>query len=321
MATERRGRLVEIFGTRKKFTSENKAEQEGLKAEPRLYEEKPICKEEEVKKLFVEYKIYNKKRYRANVPQLLEFLKKDENAVTFWENQHIRKLYDISNVVSFFSSIYTEETKDSDYEQQWLRSGLCNPFNNNYVINYECIARIREARLYSMPAILNEIISFCEGTCYVTESKLLENHAPDFPCLYVDTMYMAKRKYGDLLDKNETVSRLPRSNDEETVYILNPLFITENHFLRLEAYDVWRKSELSAVKYEWNLIEKKALPMIQVLDELARSRRVYLNEVKKKKEYVTDVLNIYAFIFTNPDESTSGFFFLFAFLFKEHVLQ
>ena len=282
MATERNNYLKKLFGTRKINTPEYKAEQERLKEERRLREEERIQREGVVRVLFDEYEIYNKKRDKAKVPQLLEFLKKDENAVTFWENQHIRKLYDISNEINFFSSIYTEETKDSDYEQL-LRRGLCNPFNNNYVINYECIARIREARLYSMPAILNEIFSFCEGTCYVTESKLLENHAPDFPCLYVDAMYMKARKYGDLLDKNETVSRLPRSNDEETVYILNPLFITENHFLRLDAYDVWRKSRFHAMKYEWTLIEKKAPYMIQVLDELARSRRVYLNEVKKRK--------------------------------------
>lgn len=283
MATEKRNRLKELFRAHKMLTPEYEAEQNRLKEECRLREKERIQREGEVRVLlFDEYKTYGKKRYKAKVPQLLEFLKQDENAVTFWENQHIRKLYDISNEINFFSSIYTEETKDSDYEQL-LRRGLCNPFNNNYIINYECIARIREAHLYSMPAILNEIFSFCEGTCYVTESKLLEGHPPDFSRLYVDAMYMKARKYGDLLDKNEIVSRLPRSNDEETVYILNPLFITENHFLRLEAYDVWRKSRFNAMKYEWTLIEKKSPYMIQVLDELARSRRVYLNEVKKRK--------------------------------------
>ena len=217
------------------------------------------------------------------MPQLLEFLKQEKNAVTFWENHHIRKLYDVSNEMSFFSSIYTEETKDSDYEQ-WLRRALSNPFNNNYVINYECIARIRDAHRYNITAILNEIIGFCEGTCYVTESKLLEDHPPGFSELYVKALYMKARKYGKLLDKNETVSRLARLNNEETVYILNPLFITENHFLRLDAYDVWRKSKLNEVKYEWTEIEKEVPYMIQVLDELVRTRRIYLNKMKRKNK-------------------------------------
>lgn len=92
--------------------------------------------------------------------------------------------------------------------------------------------------------------------------------------------YIKSVKYADLLDKNVTVSRLA-SAENELFYIINPLFFSENNYLRLDAYAVWRN--VDSLSNEWDRIERKAPAMIKLLDELVRTRKIYLKEIKKRE--------------------------------------
>ena len=72
----------------------------------------------EVDDLFIEVdsKAYpNKRIYEPILENFCHYLIHG-NATRFWMNQHIRKIYDISNEFSFFTSIYTAETDDKLYE-------------------------------------------------------------------------------------------------------------------------------------------------------------------------------------------------------------
>ena len=83
-----------------------------------------------------------------------------------------------------------------------------------------------------------------------------------------------------MLDKNVTVSRLARA-ENELFYFINPLFFSENNILRLDAYAVWRN--VDSLSNEWDRIERKAPAMIKLLDELVRTRKIYLKEIKKRE--------------------------------------
>ena len=96
-------------------------------------------RENEVKALFDEYdEVYGKKRYIAKVPELLKYLKYKKNAKTFWENPHIKMIYNISDRHNFLLSVYAEETDNRKYEK-WLREHFSNPFFDKVIVNFEMI--------------------------------------------------------------------------------------------------------------------------------------------------------------------------------------
>ena len=82
--------------------------------------------------------IYGKKRYKARVDELIEYLndKKNnkEHAIEFWKNPHIKMIYNISDHNNFLLSIYTEETDNMKYEE-WLRKHFSNPFFTHNAAN------------------------------------------------------------------------------------------------------------------------------------------------------------------------------------------
>lgn len=278
-------RLKKIIEASREKTPE---ELRQIEVERQQQEEEKLRKEEErrrregvVKALFDECgTIFGKKRYKARVPQLLEFLKSEKNAIMFWESPHIKKIYDISSLDNFLCSIYVEEMQDETYER-WLHQCLANPFNTNYAVNYERISRIAFPFPCNLTGVLDLIFSFCRNTAYVTRSQLIEDiedYDDDDARQYEEILFLKPRRFGDLLDKNVTISRTVHSNKEELIYFLNPLFITENDFLRLDAYDIWKDT----LEDEWAAIEEKVPSMIQLLDELVRTRKIYLKEIEKK---------------------------------------
>lgn len=275
-------RLKKIIEASREKTPE---ELRQIEVERQQQEEEKLRKEEErrrregvVKALFDECgTIFGKKRYKARVSQLLEFLKSKKNAIMFWESPHIKKIYDISSLDNFLCSIYVEEMQDETYER-WLRQCLANPFNNNYVVNYERISRITYPHPFDLSDTLNTIFSLCRNTCYVTGNQLNEDYNGVFVAEYEELRFFKQRRFGDLLDKNVTISRAVHSNKEELVYFLNPLFVIENNFIRLDAYNIWKNT----LKNEWAAIEENAPSMIQLLNELVRTRKIYLKEIEKK---------------------------------------
>jgi len=283
--TKPQSRLKKIIEASREKTPEElrqiEAERQQQVEEIQRKEEERRRREGEVRALFDECgTIFGKKRYKARVPQLLKFLKSKKNAIMFWESPHIKKIYDISSLDNFLCSIYVEEMQDETYER-WLRQCLSNPFNGNYVIHYERIFSAPHVRLYDFSFILTTLLNFCRNTGYVTRSQMIEDcedYDGSFAKEYEDFRLIKPRKYGDLLDKNVTISRTVHSNKEELIYFLNPLFITENDFLRLDAYDIWR----NFLEDEWAAIEEKVPSMIQLLDELVRTRKIYLKEIEKK---------------------------------------
>lgn len=119
-------------------------------------------RENEVKALFDEYDVvYGKKRYIAKVPELISFLKYKKNARTFWENPHIKMIYNISDQLNFLLSIYTQETDKEKYEK-WLRNHFSNPFFDNVIVNFEMIQNycgISESDKYELYNFLIDLIN------------------------------------------------------------------------------------------------------------------------------------------------------------------
>lgn len=245
-------------------------------------EKERIRKESEVKALFDKITVNGKIRYVARVQQLLEFLKLEKNAVTFWENLHIRKLYDVSNQINFLCSIYTEELYDETAERD-LHNNFANPFyDDNYIVFYDRISRINHRLHYEIHFAANTILELSQQTNgYITKTRLHEDcYDTTFWWHSVRDKYIKSVKYADLLDKNVTVSRLKRAGNE-LFYIINPLFFSENNYLRLDAYAVWRN--VDSLSNEWDRIQRKAPVMMKLLDELVRTRKVYLKEIKKRE--------------------------------------
>lgn len=127
------------------------------------------CKrrENEVKALFDEHdEVYGKKRYMAKVPELLRFLKYKKNAKTFWENPHIKMIYNISDHNNFLLSIYTEETDNRKYKE-WLVENFSNPifgrryFNFDMILNYYDLYDIDKERLFHFFPNLINILNQC----------------------------------------------------------------------------------------------------------------------------------------------------------------
>lgn len=114
--------------TKKRLTAEEKKQIEERKR-----------RENEVKALFDEHdEIYGKKRYVPRVAELLIFLKNKKNAKAFWENPHIKMIYNVSDHLNFLLSIYTQETDNEKYEK-WLRNNFSNPFFDKVIVNYEMV--------------------------------------------------------------------------------------------------------------------------------------------------------------------------------------
>lgn len=241
-----------------------------------------IRKEGEVKALFDEIKVYGKNRYVARIQQLLEFLKLEKNAITFWENPHIRKLYDVSNQINFLFSIYTEELYDETAERD-LHNNYANPFyDDTFIVFFERISRINHRLHYEIHSAANTILELSQQmNGYISKTRLYEDrYNTTFLWHYERDKYIKSVKYADLLDKNVTVSRLARAENER-FYFINPLFFSENNTLRLDAYAVWRN--VDSLSNEWGRIERKAPAMIKLLDELVRTRKIYLKEIKKRE--------------------------------------
>ena len=264
------------------YAKRKEAEEKREKEELQRKEKERIRKEGEVKALFDEIKVYGKNRYVARIQQLLEFLKLEKNAVTFWENPHIRKLYDVSNQINFLCSIYTEELYDETAERD-LHNNFANPFyDDNFIVFYDRISRINHRLRYEIDSVANTILELHQRTNgYISKTRLYEDrYDTSFLWHSKRDKYIKSVKYADLLDKNVTVSRLA-SAENELFYIINPLFFSENNYLRLDAYAVWRN--VDSLSNEWDRIERKAPAMIKLLDELVRTRKIYLKEIKKRE--------------------------------------
>ena len=130
--------------------------------EARKRDEERIRLEGEVANLFYEYDtIYDKIRYMPKVDELLEFLNDKNNAAGFWQNPHVKMLYNISDHHNFLLSIYTEETNSQRYEE-WLKQNFSNPFFNNMAVNPEMLKTIAEADSKNYDKILYDCIdSLC----------------------------------------------------------------------------------------------------------------------------------------------------------------
>lgn len=138
-----------------------------LTAEEKKQIEECKRRENEVKALFDEHdEVYGKKRYMAKVPELLRFLKYKKNAKAFWENPHIKMIYNVSDHLNFLLSIYTQETDNRKYEE-WLVENFSNPifgrryFNFDMILNYYDLYDIDKERLFHFYPNLINILNQC----------------------------------------------------------------------------------------------------------------------------------------------------------------
>lgn len=238
-----------------------------LAEEKQRKEEELIQIEGEIKALFKEYTIYGKKSYAAKVPKLLKYLKSDLNAVKFWQDRHIRKNYNITNEVNFLFSIYTEEDDDKMHEI-WSHRNLSNPFADTWIVDYNSGYYIDD---------LENL--FESGETYASKRIILGRDATEEEINDLERSHIIKmREFKDLLDKK--YFREHCFFPDDVIYFINPLIITDNNFLRLDTYDVWRES----LENTWVYVERRAPIMIKLLDELVRTRKIYLTEMKKNKK-------------------------------------
>ncbi len=105
-------------------------------------EKERILREGEVKALFDEYdEIYGHKRYKARPAELVKYLKTKKHAVTFWQDPHIKMIYNVSDHHNFLLSIYAEETDNNRYEA-WLQQYFSNPFFNHMEFNLDMCEKL-----------------------------------------------------------------------------------------------------------------------------------------------------------------------------------
>lgn len=272
-------RLINIFGPNE--TPEQKQQKEAERK--RLHDER-IKREGEVKALFDEIgELYGKKIYKARVPELLDYLKTKKNAIKFWQDPHIKKIYNVANELGFILSIYAEETDDNIYET-WLRTHFINPFNQEHVENYvrgvchQSYGHYED--LVMRFGIAIDRLSYFDLNHQFNESKnrLLQDVDDDINKdlkMLERNGFIKARPYNALLDKNSYYRALIQ-NESDEIYFLNPLYIMDNNFLRLDTYDIWKNT----LRGEWGEIQNKAPIMMQLLGELVRTRKIYIRECR-----------------------------------------
>lgn len=247
-----------------------------------------IQRKGEVQALFDEVcEFHDKKIYKPKVPELFEYLKKKKNIITFWQDPHIKKVYNVANEFSFILSIFAEETDDNIYED-WLRKHFINPFNGECVDNYTR-GVCHQSYGYYADLVMRfgtavDSLSYFDLNHTFNESKnrLMQDGDNE---LRTDlnrlerNRFIKARSYNELLDKNSYYRTLIQNENDE-IYFMNPLFIMDNNFLRLDTYDLWKNS----LRDEWAEIRTITPIMVQLLDELVRTRKIYLKEMKKREQ-------------------------------------
>ena len=249
-----------------------------------------LNREGEMANLFKDYdKIYGKRRYMPQVPELLNFLKSKKNAVTFWKNPHVKMIYNVSDHHNFLLSIYAEETDNRKYEE-WLRKYFSNPFVNHLAVNYETVVK-KYLQYNGRYELEKELLSTCRTVNNLNSDN---RNGYDDLCLFNRCMYTGAAYSGavdlrtyhklskpiadeDLLDSAAYEHLSSIRTSDELIQIINPLVATDNNFIRLDVYNTWRTN----CKNEWNEVKAKDPDMFAILDALVKSRKIYLKEINK----------------------------------------
>lgn len=243
----------------------------------------------EVRALFDEAgELYGKKLYRARAGELLKYLKTKKHAVTFWNNPHVKMIYNIADHNNFLLSIYAEETDNRKYEE-WLREHFSNPFVNHLAVNYEMVVK-KYLRYDDNYGIEKELISTCRTVNNLNNDN---RNGYDDLCLFTRFIYSGATYRGavnlgtyhelskpisdeDLLDSDAYNHLLSIRNFDEPIRIINPLVATDNNFLRIDTYNAWR----TKCRNEWREVFQRNPEMFAILDALVKSRKIYLKERK-----------------------------------------
>ncbi len=198
-------------------------------------------------------------------------------------------IYNISDHHNFLLSIYAEETDNNRYEA-WLRKYFSNPFVNHFAVNYEMIVKkyLQNDINYN---ITEELLSTCRTINLLNNDK---RNGYDDVCLFRRFIYSGAVHRGgchlnscnkiskpvsdkDLLDFGAYEHLSSIRNEDEPIQIVNPLFATDNNFIRLDVYNIWK----SYNRTEWKELKEKDYDMFAILDALVKSRKTYLKEVHK----------------------------------------
>lgn len=200
-----------------------------------------------------------------------------QNVVKFWEDPHIKKIYNISTQLDFLLSIFSDFEDDDRYEG-WLRWNFGHPFYNGCVINYDFIATHAVDDSYGVSRFLEDVLGFHESVI-ISKADILGRIEDEDLTELENLGFVKARAFKDLLDKNNLYRNFVRSA-EDLIYFINPLFVTEKNLLRLDTYDVWRDTleNHQLFKDDWKYIVESSPTMIHLLDELVRTRKIYLQE-------------------------------------------
>ena len=236
--------------------------------------------------------IYGKKRYKARVAELIEYLNdkehEKEHAIEFWKNPHIKMIYNISDHNNFLLSIYTEETDNVKYEE-WLRKHFSNPFFTHTAANpimFKTLAntdsqgyyRVLESSIDNLQETQNEhnrFTLFVGDDHYLADSsRIMIKAVPGNSLLDVEAYTHLVNVHADLPSYYDKSSK---AEYVENIYSYNPLILMNNNFLRLDTYNNWRNK----FKKYWKEVNQRDSEMFAILDALVKSRKIYLKERKK----------------------------------------
>ena len=235
----------------------------------------------EVDDLFIEVdsKAYpNKRIYEPILENFCHYLIHG-NATRFWMNQHIRKIYDISNEFSFFTSIYTAETDDKLYEK-WILENCSNPFNKGLIVNHSLFLKYES----DSADVLNNFVDF-----YV--NRKCKNFTDSELKAFKNANLLKVVPYEDLLDRSIYDNKLEftyinkrNKNKRHFVFLPNPLYIIgskrNRNFIRLDTYNAWKDTLQRYFSTEWNKMNRNNGFMFFILDLLVESRRKYMDYKK-----------------------------------------
>lgn len=65
--------------------------------------------------------------------------------------------------------------------------------------------------------------------------------------------------------------------NKNEVYFVNPLYVMDNNFLRLDTYYAWR----DRIQAAWGEVREAEPKMFEILDALVTSRKIYIKEMYK----------------------------------------
>lgn len=240
------------------------------------------------------FMFFDKRLYLPKVEELLAFLQDKHNAIEFWQDPHVKMIYNVSDYFSFLLSIYSDETDDEEYES-WLRWNFSNPFASGLIENYDRVAdhrRLRNASdvIHKFNTLKNLFrMKFNEetkegrinGNIITTEVisgslKELERSKFIISMSLNDTL-TEENTYKPLseLEYDDVCFINPFNKNE--VYFVNPLYVMDNNFLRLDTYYAWR----DRIQAAWGEVREAEPKMFEILDALVTSRKIYIKEMYK----------------------------------------